>query len=210
MKPIVTILLATSNRAYLIEQTLKSIQCQTYENFECFITDDKSTDNTKQIVESFCRQDDRFKYFMKTSEYEVGLSETRNFGLDLAHTSGAKYIQFCDDDDIMHKEHLACCLYFFQSGTFDFIHFRKQSFTNRIPFQDNFSFEDLAYVSIDKHNINDIIMGNIGMASCTVMWNLDVIGDQRFENQLYYAEEWEFYTRLMASGRVPKQMRVFN
>ena len=104
--PKVTILLATFNRAHLILETLESIKNQTYTNFECLITDDNSTDDTEVIVKAFRETDSRFYYFKKPKKYLQGLSATRNFGLDLAEERNAEYIQFFDDDDIMHPRKL--------------------------------------------------------------------------------------------------------
>lgn len=120
MNPKITILLATYNRAHLIEETLRSIQDQTYAHFECLITDDRSTDNTPETVRTFCEDDKRFLYFKKPDNYLQGLSATRNFGLDLAEKRQAMYIQFFDDDDIMHPQKLELQITpFFKDNTLD-------------------------------------------------------------------------------------------
>ena len=66
LNPQVYILLATYNRAHLIEETLVSIQNQTYTNFVCLITDDNSTDDTENVSKSFIKKDERFEYFKKS------------------------------------------------------------------------------------------------------------------------------------------------
>ena len=93
----VTILLATFNRAHLIEETLNSIKSQTYTNWECIIVDDHSTDATPKVVSRLIAEDSRFSYFLKTGAYKKGLSGTRNYGLDIAESREAKFIQFFDD-----------------------------------------------------------------------------------------------------------------
>ena len=50
MKPTITIIMATYNRAHFILETLHSIQNQTYENWECIIIDDGGTDNTQEVI----------------------------------------------------------------------------------------------------------------------------------------------------------------
>src|SRR5690606_22147214 len=97
----VTILLATYNRSHLIGETLYSIQNQTYKNWECIIVDDYSIDNTKEVIEEFIKQDNRFIYFLKTKQYSKGLSGSRNQGLDIAQSRKVQFVQFFDDDDIM-------------------------------------------------------------------------------------------------------------
>ena len=100
--PLVTIILTTYNRAHLIGETLDSIIHQTYKNWNCIIIDDNSIDNTYQVVSKYLNKDKRIKYHLKEGEYVKGLSASRNMGMDLVkHTD---YIQFFDDDDIMHPQ----------------------------------------------------------------------------------------------------------
>ncbi len=106
MRPIIHILLASYNRAHLIKHTLDSIKEQTYGNWKCFITDDNSSDGTENIVREYVRRDERFEFFLKPKTYKQGLSDTRNFGLDLAAERNAQYIQFFDDDDLMNPKKL--------------------------------------------------------------------------------------------------------
>jgi glycosyltransferase involved in cell wall biosynthesis len=48
------------NSADIVERTLASIMSQTYKDYVCYITDDLSTDNSADVVESFIKNDDRF------------------------------------------------------------------------------------------------------------------------------------------------------
>ncbi len=54
-KPEVSIIMATYNRAHLIEESLISIQNQTFENWECIIIDDGSTDETSEVIKTFLK-----------------------------------------------------------------------------------------------------------------------------------------------------------
>jgi len=56
-----SICLTTYNAGFLIDRALKDILRQTFKNYEVIISDNASTDNTREIVESF--GDARFKYF---------------------------------------------------------------------------------------------------------------------------------------------------
>ena len=195
--PKVTIILATYNRVHLIEEMLLSIQKQIFGDFECLVIDDNSTDGTAQLLTTFCKLDNRFKYFKKPNYYVSGLSASRNFGLD--HASGS-FIVFCDDDDVIHPQHLETCLHVLNTTKVDFVHFQKQSFTAEVP--------HLKEIFVDKSNrkeinikiIADVIFQKIALASCTVIWKKDAIGNARFILNLSYAEEWEFYTRLILNG----------
>ena len=60
---LVSIITPTYNCGKYIAETIKSIQAQTYKVWEMIIVDDCSTDNTKEIVSEFSKEDPRIKYF---------------------------------------------------------------------------------------------------------------------------------------------------
>ena len=60
-KPLVSVLMCCYNGERFIRETIESVLCQSYENFEFIIWDDGSTDNTASIIESY--HDDRIRYF---------------------------------------------------------------------------------------------------------------------------------------------------
>lgn len=55
-----TILTTTYNCEKFIERCLLSIMSQKYQDFKCFITDDLSTDNTREKIKSIIKNDTRF------------------------------------------------------------------------------------------------------------------------------------------------------
>ena len=83
-KPLVSIIMATYNRAHFIVETLHSIQNQTFKNFECLIIDDGGTDDTLQVINPILNEDTRFQFLKRSVNYTKGLPGCRNFGLDIA------------------------------------------------------------------------------------------------------------------------------
>ena len=94
----VSIIIPTYNRAYLLSDTLNSVQEQTYTNWECIIVDDGSTDNTEALVLEYIKKDSRFKYFKRPDNRNKGAAASRNYGFELAE---GKFVNFFDSDDIM-------------------------------------------------------------------------------------------------------------
>lgn len=81
--------------------TLKSIQNQTFKDFECLLVNDGSQDVlTRKICNDFVQQDDRFIYFYKQNE---GIEKTRLFGVKNAITD---LLMFCDHDDYYEENAL--------------------------------------------------------------------------------------------------------
>jgi GalNAc5-diNAcBac-PP-undecaprenol beta-1,3-glucosyltransferase len=196
MNPKITIILATYNRAHLIAETLLSIQNQTYENFECLITDDNSTDNTKEVVEAFCEMDCRFQYYLKPGNYPQGLSATRNFGLDLTKSKFAKYIQFFDDDDIMHPEKLQKQMQVFvKDPDAEIVNCKFQGFRGSLNIESHIY---TGTMNIESDNLaTDFLLGEIRINSLGPIFRAELLKDIRFDTDFKYtAEEREFYLRL--------------
>jgi GalNAc5-diNAcBac-PP-undecaprenol beta-1,3-glucosyltransferase len=190
----VVILLAACNRANLIAETLDSILAQTYKNWECIIVDDYSEDKTFEIVQKYCNSDPRFSYFLKTKKYNKGLSGTRNYGLDLAQKRSADFIQFFDDDDLMHPRKLELqVIPFKQKADLNFTVCKFEKLINegqtwKVVKQDN----QLKY----SHLGDSILVGEMKMNSLGPLWRSSFIQKFRFDENLKYAEEWELYTRI--------------
>ena len=68
--------------------------------------------------------------------------------------------------------------------------------------------------TLDNTALNDLITYKHAMASCTVLWKRSFL-NERFDEQLQYAEEWEYYNRLFLqhskfSGLVLKNVLYYN
>lgn len=191
----VSIIMATFNRAHFIVETLQSIQNQTFKDWECIVIDDGGTDNTDKVIQPFLSNDNRFQFLKRNSNYHKGLPGCRNYGLDLAK---GKYIIFFDDDDIIHPQNLSICLSCFESNSIDFCHYAKSPFVNSYPILTNQKLEIEKTITID--DIKDIVTQKIGFASCTVLWKKEVFSNNRFNEKLQYAEEWELFCKLISNG----------
>lgn len=87
-----SIIIPTKERANTLKHTLRTITEQQYDSFEIIVSDNNSSDNTKESVESF--NDERIKYV--NPQERLSMSDNWEFGL--SHASG-KFITFIGDDD---------------------------------------------------------------------------------------------------------------
>ncbi len=189
--------MATWNRAHFIEEALRSIYNQSYKNWECLIIDDGSIDNTGEVVQKLIEKDHRFKYFKRTGKYKKGLPGSRNMGLDLAQGDN---IIFFDDDDIIHPENLRLCQEILEKNSADFCRYEKKPFFEK---KENFTFSKITHLNLKEFTAADIekmVIGEIPFASCNVMWDSKALKHERFNESLMYAEEWEFYSRVLSRG----------
>ena len=111
-KQIVSIILPTYNRAHLIEESIKSVLRQSFQDFELLIIDDGSTDNTEEVVRNI--DDPRIKY-IKCSENR-GASTARNIGINY---SKGEYIAFQDSDDEWYSNKLQMHIDAFKNSSLD-------------------------------------------------------------------------------------------
>jgi len=100
-KPLVTVCVATWNRADVLPKALASVLWQTYPNWECIVSDDGSTDNTKEVVMDFVKKDKRFIYINegKSKYYTVNRNRAIKRGK-------GDLFAFRDDDGVWDKHFL--------------------------------------------------------------------------------------------------------
>jgi glycosyltransferase involved in cell wall biosynthesis len=92
--PLVSVALATYNGSTFLREQLDSIYAQTYEPIEVVVCDDKSTDQTVEILEEY-RQRYKLKYYVNDKNLRV----VKNFEKVMRLCSG-EYVALCDQDDV--------------------------------------------------------------------------------------------------------------
>jgi len=92
--PIVSVIIATYNRAKTLGRAIDSVLEQSYKNLELIIVDDGSTDQTKNVVQQYLK-DTRVKYIYQENRG----SNVYSMNKGIVNAKG-KYIAILDDDDI--------------------------------------------------------------------------------------------------------------
>jgi len=78
-----------------LDRCIQSIINQTYKNLEIILVDDGSPDNCPKMCDDWAKKDNRIIVIHKQNG---GLSDARNFGLDVAT---GEYVTFVDSDDLL-------------------------------------------------------------------------------------------------------------
>ncbi len=91
-KELVSIYITNYNYGDFLQEAINSVLIQTYKNIEVFIIDDGSTDNSKEILNSYLNHESIKVIFQKNK----GLTKTNNVALRLVN---GKYIVRLDADD---------------------------------------------------------------------------------------------------------------
>lgn len=92
--PFVSIIIPVYNAEKYIADAIIDVQNQTFKDFELFLIIDGATDKSGEICDAFAQQDSRISVIH--FEKNVGVSEVRNKGIDIAQ---GKYLMFLDSDD---------------------------------------------------------------------------------------------------------------
>lgn len=108
----ISVLLAAYNAEHTIPTTLRSLQEQSWQNFELIVIDDCSTDNTCKVVEDFASRDSRIRLLQM--QQNGGAYIARNAGLDVAT---GEFVTIHDADDWSHPEKLATQVQFLIANT---------------------------------------------------------------------------------------------
>jgi len=143
----ISIIVPCFNQADYIDECLQSISEQTFQNWECIIINDGSTDNPEDLISKWITKDSRFIY---VKQQNLGLSSARNNGL--LRASG-EWVQFLDSDDILPRERL------------DYLMDQINNTSNADILISNFSLlhgqvimEPYCELNPDNFNLKDIIM----------------------------------------------------
>lgn len=92
---LVSIIMPSYNCGRYVEETIRSVQAQTYHNWEIIFMDDCSTDDTIRIVSSIRDKDDRIHLYQNV--HNLGAAVSRNNALREAK---GRWMAFLDSDDL--------------------------------------------------------------------------------------------------------------
>lgn len=189
---LVSIVVASYNKANYIIETVDSVLSQTFSNWELIIVDDCSTDNTLELLTT--------KYFDKRikvikNERNLGANRSRNKGIELAH--GA-YILFLDADDFLSenclknrvkwaKAHPETNLLVFTMGVF----YKKPGDDPRV------------WKPISKDPLKDFLKHKLPWSILQPFWKREFISElQGFDETFKRLEDVELNTRALLTRNV--------
>ena len=103
-EPLVSIGVPVYNGGDYLEESLRSIQNQNYQNWECHIINNASTDNTGEVAQKMVDEDSRFKLHYYDELYPIA----QNWNRTVNHISpDAKYYKLVQADDWIYENYLS-------------------------------------------------------------------------------------------------------
>lgn len=188
-KALVSIIIPIFNRSDLTLETLKSIQNQSYPNFECILIDDGSTDNSIAVIADFINQDERFQLHIRPDSKLKGANSCRNYGFEI---SKGEFINWFDSDDIMHPDFISNKMAVFEDADVvisKHCYFKDDiqkivGYENRTKASDNL-FEDFVTLKISWYTPDPL-------------WSKSFLsGKQLFREELKKGQDRDLYIRLL-------------
>ena len=110
---LVSIIMPYYKKEFYVEDSIKSILNQSYQNFEIILINDDS--ENKNFIEKISGLDNRIKLIH--NDRNLGAGQSRNNGIKI---SNGKYIAFCDCDDLWKKNKLELQLKFMREQNLNF------------------------------------------------------------------------------------------
>lgn len=105
---LVSVIIPVFNAEKYVAEAIRSVLSQTYKNIELICINDKSTDNSLSILESFGN-----KIILVDNEDNCGTAESRNKGIRLAQ---GEFLAFIDNDDVWESNKLDIQMYQFRNN----------------------------------------------------------------------------------------------
>lgn len=113
----VSVIIPAFNRVRCIRRAIESVLGQRGVNVEIVVVDDCSTDDTYEVVRSFCRDDQRIQCVRHDTNQ--GAQAARNSGV---YASTGDWITFLDSDDLLLDQSIAVRLRVLQLTSAEVVH----------------------------------------------------------------------------------------
>jgi glycosyltransferase involved in cell wall biosynthesis len=97
--PHVSVILPTYNRVNILPVCIDAVMEQTYKNIDLIILNDGSTDDTKELIESYAKHYGNIKAF--TFDHNISHPRTKNTGVSQAHDAD---LIFIIEDDLVLED----------------------------------------------------------------------------------------------------------
>ena len=191
---LVSIITPAWRAAGYIEETIASVQAQTYSNWEMLIVDDFSPDNTCEVIEEHCTKDDRIHLIRLPQN--GGPAKARNCALRKAH---GRWIAFLDSDDLWLPTKLETQLAFHQvQGAYiSFTDYRRISADNRSTGR---------LIQVPARLSYSGLLSNTAIATSTVLIDRQLTGE--FEMKPIYYDDFGCWLEILRLGGFASGLNV--
>jgi glycosyltransferase involved in cell wall biosynthesis len=198
-KPKVSFLIGVFNEGDRIDRCLKSIENQTYSNFEVVIIDDGSTDSTAEKIKEFAGG---VNFDIKVVENKKNIGLTKSLNKGITHCSGG-YIARLDADDIARPDRLAKQVYFLESNP----DFALVSSFNQVRHRDGSL--HVKKFDVDPKKIRENLIKGCYFTHSSILVRFSVLRDLKYNEMYKTSQDYELYVRIAKNwniGAIPEPL----
>lgn len=191
--PFVSIITPTLNRKDYLAETVRSVQKQTFRNWEMIIVDDGSLDGTREMIQSFFSGDERVRY-IKRANSKPGANTCRNEGIAKA---AGEFIVHLDSDDMLAPQALENRVKTLRcNDRLDFAVFHCRIFLKN-PEDSLILWNTLD----DQNDLDRFLAFDIPWGNCSAIWRKSALLKMGlWDENLPSWQDVEFHVRALAEG----------
>ncbi len=182
----ISIIIPTHNRKNKLQNAIRSVLIQTYQNYEVIVVNDAGED-VQNIIDEFT--DHRIKLI--NHDHNKGLGAARNTGIKAA---SGKYIALLDDDDIFYENHLETAVKYL-SDNFKAVYTDAVRCSYKTVKGKEILVNKSVPYSID-FNRDKLLIGNIAPVNCFVFEKSLAEKVGMFDEGLKVLEDWDLWLKL--------------
>ncbi len=179
-----------------LSEAVRSVEEQTFPDWECLVVDDDSTDDTKQVVDTISAGDPRVRYLYQENR---GLSAARNTGI---RESKGDFLQFLDSDDLIEKGKLELQVgYLLSHPDVDIVYGDARYFATERPFERLYSKDGKNRAWMSKASgkgieiLRHLIQSNLMVVSSPLIRRRVIETCGLFDESLKAHEDWDYWIR---------------
>ncbi|HHF3121366.1 TPA: glycosyltransferase family 2 protein [Vibrio diabolicus] len=159
---LVSIIMPSYNSEGTILESIQSVLSQTYKNWELIIVDDRSTDNTWQVIQTYADKYDNIRVYQ--NKENLGAGASRNFAIKKAK---GRFIAFLDSDDLWMENKLAEQIPFMLENNYPLTYTHYSRFNNE---------EELSVVTAPEYTTYKKLMYSNVIGCLTAVYDTQALG----------------------------------
>lgn len=192
----VSVIITTYNVEQYIQEAIQSVLKQTYRNIELIIVDDRSIDNTVQLIKQI--KDERITLLI--NEENSGPSFSRNRGID---ASKGEFVAILDGDDWWDNRRIEKCLKYFTDevdvvcDNINFIIDGEDTIRSTL-FDEKGITKDKAF----QISINEFIQSDLGLFKPIIRKAFLSKNKIKYVNEYWHGEDFLFLIDCLLNGKM--------
>ena len=159
---LVSIIMPSYNSEGTILESIQSVLSQTYKNWELIIVDDRSTDNTWQVIQTYADKYDNIRIYQ--NKENLGAGASRNFAIKKAR---GRFIAFLDSDDLWTEDKLAEQIPFMLKNNYPLTYTHYSRFSSE---------EELSVVTAPEYTTYKKLMYSNVIGCLTAVYDTQALG----------------------------------